>query len=212
VSGVFQLLLPKSACLPCSGPPSRTTNAIEWGKFSDFSLPFTLVYEGPRFGDTQSQPLRHGFSHLATFSGNENATLAVEKRAVTWYHVATEANTQPWAERNLESPWANDLNLYRTTWDNQLKNYANAFNSSAGSNIPAYDLIALDIERIHDTDRDILTIKTNQRVPENYRNLSDAQFTQRYKRDMQKLYAAPRRFFAGRVHSLPPKWEVIAMF
>jgi hypothetical protein len=189
-------------CLPpLQWTPVQKNNAIEWEKFPDFSLPFTLVYEGPRFGDMQSQPLKHGFSHLATFSGNENATLAVEKRAVTWYHVATEANTQPWAERNLESPWANDLNLYRTTWDNQLKNYANAFNSSAGSNIPAYDLIALDIERIHDTDRDILGIKTNQRVPENYRNLSDAQFTQRYKRDMQKLYAAPVDFL--RTRSLP---------
>lgn len=201
--GLFVLFCSTSFAQECLSPlqwlPVQRTNAIEWEKFPEFSLPFTLVYEGPRFGDVQSQPLKHGFSHLATFSGNENATLAVEKRAVTWYHVATEANTQPWAERNLESPWANDLNLYRTTWDSQLKNYANAFTNSAGSNIPAYDLIALDIERIHDLDRDILGIKTNQRVPENYRNLSDTQFIQRYKRDMQKLYAAPIDFLRTRV-------------
>ncbi len=178
--------------------PVQRNNVIEWEKFPEFTLPFTLVYEGPRFGDAQSQPLKHGFSHLASFSGTESSTLPLGKRAVTWYHVATDANTQPWAERTLESPWANDLNLYKTTWDNQLRNYANAFDDSRGGNIPAYDFIALDIERIHDTDREILGIKTNQRVPENYRNLSDAQFTERYKRDMQKLYAAPVDFLRTR--------------
>jgi hypothetical protein len=182
--------------------PVQRNNVIEWEKFPAFSLPFTIVYEGPRFGDAQSQPLKYGFSHLATFSGNESATLPFEKRAITWYHVATEANTQPWSERTLESPWNNDLGLYQATWDNQLRNYANYFNDSRGSNAPAYELIALDIERIHDTDREILSIKTNQRVPANYRNLTDAQFTERYKRDMQKLYAAPldflqKRSFAG---------------
>lgn len=186
-------------CLPpLQWTPVQRTNAIEWEKFPEFSLPFTLIYEGPRFGDAQSQPLKHGFSHLATFSGNENATLPVEKRAVTWYHIATDANTQPWAERNLESPWANDLTIYRATWDNQLKNYANAFTDSQGNSMPAYDIIALDIERIHDTDREILGIKTNARVPENYRSLSDAQFIERYKRDMQRLYAAPVDFLRTR--------------
>lgn len=178
--------------------PVQRNNVIEWEKFPEFSLPFTIVYEGPRFGDAQSQPLKHGFSHLATFSGNESATLPFEKRAITWYHVATDANTQPWAERTLESPWANDLGLYQATWDSQLRNYASFFNDSRGSNTPAYELIALDIERIHDTDREILSIKTNQRVPETYRNLTDAQFTERYKRDMQKLYAAPLDFLQKR--------------
>lgn len=203
--GLFVLFCSTSFAQECLPPlqwtPVQRTNAIEWEKFPEFSLPFTLVYEGPRFGDTQSQPLKHGFSHLATFSGNENATLPVGKRAVTWYHVATDANTQPWAERNLESPWANDLNLFRTTWDNQLKNYANSFADSQGNGVPAYDIIALDIERVLDTDREILGIKANPRVPENYRNLSDAQFTERYKRDMQRLYAAPVDFL--RTRSLP---------
>jgi hypothetical protein len=178
--------------------PVQRNNVIEWEKFPEFSLPFTIVYEGPRFGDAQSQPLKHGFSHLATFSGSESAALPFEKRAITWYHVATDANTQPWAERTLESPWANDLNLYKTTWDNQLRNYASFFNDSRSNGVPAYDIIALDIERIHDTDREILGIKTNQRVPENYRNLTDTQFTERYKRDMQKLYAAPVDFLRQR--------------
>ncbi|MFN4145609.1 MAG: T9SS type A sorting domain-containing protein [Runella sp.] len=177
--------------------PTQRINLIEWDKFPAFSLPFTIVYEGPRFGDTQSRPLRHGFSHLATFSGSESSTLPVAKRAITWYHVATDANTQPWAERNLESPWANDLELYRRTWRNQLAGYANFFDESRGKGVPNYDLISLDIERIHDTDREILGIKNNPRVPAAYRALSDAQFVERYKRDMQKLYASPINFMRG---------------
>ncbi|MFN8348705.1 MAG: T9SS type A sorting domain-containing protein [Spirosomataceae bacterium] len=179
--------------------PVQRNNVIEWEKFPAFSLPFTLIYEGPRFSDTQSQPLTHGFSHLATFSGNENAALPFEKRALTWYHIATDAGTQPWAERNLESPWANDLNLYRATWENQLRTYGSIFPDSQGGNVLPYDIVALDIERTHDTDREILTIKNNARVPLNYRNLTDAQFTERYKRDMQRLYAAPIDFGRARM-------------
>lgn len=179
--------------------PVQRNNAIEWEKFPNFSLPFTLVYEGPRFGDTQSQPLKHGFSHLATFSGNENTALPMTQRAITWYHVATDANTQPWADRTLKSPWANDLTQYRATWDNQLRNLANNFTDTQGKNTPQYDIMALDIERVIDSDRDILGIKANNQIPANYRNLTDAAFVERYKRDMQKLYATPIDFLKTKV-------------
>ncbi len=205
LTGLCVLFLSSSYAQECGSPlqwtPVQRNNAIEWEKFPEFSLPFTIIYEGPRFGDAQSQPLKRGFSHLASFSGNESATLPVEKRAVTWYHVATDAGTQPWAERNLESPWANDMALYRDTWNNQLRNMASLFNDSRNSDRPAYDIIALDVERIHDTDREILGIKTNQRVPESYRNLTDAQFTERYKRDIQRLYAAPADYVRTRTNA-----------
>lgn len=192
---IFQLLcfvgLAQTCLPPLQWTPVQRNNVIEWEKFPEFSLPFTVIYEGPRFGDTQSSPLKRGFSHLATFSGSEGATLPISQRAITWYHVATDANTQPWAERNLESPWDNDLNLYRSTWDTQLRGLSNTFNDSRGSSRPQYDIIALDIERIHDTDREILTIKNNMRVPAAIRTLPDAQFIERYKRDMQRLYATP---------------------
>lgn len=202
LTGVLVLYFSISYAQQCAAPlqwtPVQRNNAIEWEKFPEFSLPFTIIYEGPRFGDSQSQPLRRGFSHLATFSGNESATLPISKRAVTWYHVATDANTQPWSERTLESPWGNDLTLYRQTWNSQLRNLASLFNDSRDTERPAYDIIALDIERIHDTDREILTIKNNSRVPSNYRTLSDAQFVERYKRDMQRLYAAPADYLRER--------------
>ncbi|AEI50950.1 T9SS type A sorting domain-containing protein [Runella slithyformis] len=205
LTGVFVLYFSTSYAQECIVPlqwkPVQRNNVIEWEKFPEFSLPFTIIYEGPRFGDIQSMPLKRGFSHLATFAGNESATLPVSKRAITWYHVATDANTQPWSERNLESPWGNDLTLYRQTWNNQLRNMANLFNDSRDTDRPAYDIIALDIERIHDTDREILTIKGNPRVPENYRALNDAQFVQRYKRDIQRLYAAPAEYLRERTAS-----------
>lgn len=182
---------------PAFAPVSRN-NAIEWEKFPEFSLPFTIIYEGLRFNDNQSQPLKRGFSHLAKFSGNEQNTLPVQQRAQTWYHIATDANTQPWADKALKSPWDNDLTLYRSTWDQQLRALADQFSDSRGRNVPNVDILALDVERIHDANRDILNIKNNSRVPAVYRNLTDDQFTERYKRDMQKLYAAPTDFLKAR--------------
>lgn len=174
--------------------PVSTTNVIEWEKFPAFSLPFTIIYEGPRFGDEKSLPLSRGFSHLATFSGNESATLPFEKRALTWYHVATEASSQPWADKTIRSPWGNDMAQYTSIWENQLRGHADAFQDSQGGKPLAYSVVGLDIERVFDTDREIAAIKTLSRIPEAYRTLTDAQFIERYKRDMQHLYAAPVDF------------------
>jgi hypothetical protein len=168
--------------------PVSKPNLIEWAKFSDFTLPFKIVYEGPRFGDMQSSPLKHGFSHLARFSGNEGNTLQPSQRAITWYGVATVAQPQqPWGDKDLKSPWNNNLNLYKQGWGNALTGFANNF----GSNTVNYNLIALDVERIRDADRDILTLKANANIAAQYRNLSDNQFLDRYKRDLQNLYTAP---------------------
>ena len=51
--------------------PVSVPNRIEWSKFPDFSLPFPVIYAGPRFGDFSSQPLRHGFSHLDRVTNGE---------------------------------------------------------------------------------------------------------------------------------------------
>lgn len=178
--------------------PVKVTNVIEWEKFPSFSLPFTLIYEGPRFGDQKSLPLSRGFSHLATFSGNENTTLKPDKRAITWYHVATQADNQPWADRTLKSPWENDLNLYKATWESQLRGLADIFQDTQGGNPLAYSIVGLDIERIFDTDREIIALKSQPRIPEAYRALSNAKFVERYKRDMQRLYASPVEFLKSK--------------
>jgi hypothetical protein len=156
--------------------PVSTNNTIEWNKFPEFSLPFQIIYSGPRFGDTQSLPLKHGFSHIAAYSGPEPGSLKGEDRGILWYGVATSSGNQPWADNTLRSPWGNDTTAYRNFWDN----YAATTSDT--------EIICLDIERMQREDRDILALKTNNQIPQNYRNLSDADFLATYKRDMRWWY------------------------
>ena len=156
--------------------PVTTNNTIEWSKFPEFTLPFKIIYNATRFGDTQSQPLKHGFSHLASFSGPEPGSLTNSNRALIWYGVATSSGNQPWADNTLRSPWGNDTVAYRNFWDNYAE-------TARG-----YDMVCLDIERMQREDRDILALKSNQAIPQNYRNLPDAEFIATYKRDMRWWY------------------------
>lgn len=171
--------------------PVTRNNVIEWDKFPAFTLPFKIVYNGARLGDTQSKPLRHGFSHIAFLSGNEGNTLAFNNRATLYNALATPnyGVPQPWSIRNLESPWGNDLPFYRSYWDNLSRTYANFFSDSFGSGVPKFNLLCFDIERMLDTDLEILRIKTDLRVPEQYRSLPDAEFLKQYKVAIQSLYA-----------------------
>ncbi|GAB2772692.1 hypothetical protein GCM10027275_14520 [Rhabdobacter roseus] len=175
--------------------PVTGTNAIEWDKFPEFNLPFTIIYNGPRFGDTQSAPLKHGFSHIAYFSGPES-TLPVKNRALLWNSVASiDGSGQPWSEVGLQSPWGNDADLYRNHWANYLRGLANIFDDSRGQAVPRADIICLDVERMQREDRDILRLKTDPRIPENYRQLSDAEFLSTYKRDIRARYTEAIQYY-----------------
>jgi hypothetical protein len=172
--------------------PVTVPNQIEWSKFPDFSLPFPVIYGGPRFSDTQASPLRHGFSHLVDIKNNEFGSLVQSKqRAVVYYGVATGLN-QPW--ETIESPWANDLTAYRAKWDHFLSDIAGGQKNAAGLYILPINRLALDIERILETDTRILRIKSDARVPAIYRNLSDADFVAAYKKAMRNLYAEALRY------------------
>ena len=174
--------------------PVTGTNSIEWDKFPEFSLPFTIIYNGPRFGDTESRPLKHGFSHLARFSGSEPSTLPQRNRALLWNGVATISNPwQPWSVVGLESPWGNDTAVYRNYWDNYLNGLANLFDDSRGSGVPRADIICLDVERIQELDRDILALKSNSQIPASYRELSDEAFLKTYKKDIRWWYTESAR-------------------
>ncbi len=157
--------------------PVTSSNTIEWDKFPEFSLPFKVVYSGPRFGDSNSRPLKHGFSHLATFSGNEPGSLPISKRANLWYGVATNSGVkQPWSDNALRSPWGNDTLAYRNYWDNYAKS-------------TEAELICFDIERMQREDKDILSLKSNNLIPKQYRSLSDGEFIRTYKKDMRWWYS-----------------------
>ena len=174
--------------------PVSVENTIEWDKFPEFTLPFTIIYNGPRFGDDQSRPLKHGFSHLARFSGPEQGTLPLRNRALLWNSVASiDGSSQPWSTVGLESPWGNDTTLYRRHWDNYLGALADQFDDSRGSGVPRADLICLDVERIQELDRDILALKSRDQIPAGYRGLADEVFLRTYKKDIRWWYTEAAR-------------------
>jgi len=169
--------------------PVSQPNRIEWSKFPDFSLPFPIVYAGPRFGDTSGQPLRHGFSHLETVTNGE--VIPARQRAVTYYGLAYGLG-QPW--ETSQSPWANDLTAYRANWNNWLSGLSGGQRNAAGKYVVSVSRITLDIERIAETNTQILRLKTDPRVPAQYRSLPDADFITAYKRAIRNLYAEAARY------------------
>nr|WP_317046932.1 T9SS type A sorting domain-containing protein [Spirosoma aerolatum] len=172
--------------------PVSQSNLIEWSKFPDFSLPFPIIYGGPRFADTQASPLRHGFSHLVDVKDSEYGSLVKPpQRATVYYGVATGLN-QPW--ETIESPWGNDLTAYRAKWDAYLSGLSGGRKNAAGLYILPVSRLALDIERFQETDARILRLKTDTRVPATYRTLSDADFIAAYKKAMRNLYAESARY------------------
>ncbi len=180
----------------CADPLNFTLvsqpNLIEWSKFPDFSLPFPVIYGGPRFTDSQASPLRHGFSHLVDVKDSEYGTLVkATQRAVVYYGVATGLN-QPWGD--IESPWGNDLNAYRAKWDQFLSGLAGGQKNAAGLYVLPVSRFALDIERFLETDSRIQRLKTDTRVPAQYRTLTDADFVAAYKKAMRNLYAEAIRY------------------
>lgn len=173
--------------------PVSQPNRIEWDKFPDFTLPFPVVYAGPRFGDTQGRPLRHGFSHIELVADSEFGTVVQPRqRSITYYGVATGLN-QPW--ETLESPWANDLAAYRAKWNRWLAEVSGGQRNATGQYVFPAGRLTLDIERIAETDVRILRLKADARVPAQYRSLSDAGFITAYKRAMRNLYAEALRYF-----------------
>lgn len=155
--------------------PTTQNKTIAWQKFPEFSLPFAVVYGGPRFGDTQRLPLKHGFSHLATFEGADD-NLPRSQRALAWYGVAyTNTGGQPW--ESARSPWNNDMGLYRAKWQHEL------------STMPEVDLLVPDFERQIKANDSILLLKNHPATPIAYRSFDNNTFISQYKRDLQNLYA-----------------------
>ncbi|WP_158561354.1 T9SS type A sorting domain-containing protein [Emticicia sp. C21] len=162
--------------------PTTLSKIIEWQKFPEFSLPFSVVYGGPRFGDSQRLPLRHGFSHLATFEGADD-NLPKNQRAIVWYGVAYTGTNQPW--ETVKSPWNNNLDGYRAKWQHEL------------STMPEVDLLVPDIERQIKSNDSILILKNHGSTPIAYRNLDNNSFITQYKKDLQTLYAESFGFTRG---------------
>ncbi len=158
--------------------PTTKNRIIDWQKFPDFTLPFSIIYGGPRFGDAQKLPLKHGFSHLATSDGGDT-DLPRNQRAIVWYGVGYAGANQPW--ETIKSPWGNNLELYKTKWRNDL--------TGGNSNNKAdFDLLVPDIELQIKSNDSILILKNHPTTPIAYKNLDNQAFIIQYKKDIQALY------------------------
>ncbi|MBO0939708.1 T9SS type A sorting domain-containing protein [Fibrella sp. HMF5335] len=171
--------------------PVSVPNRVEWSKFSSFSLPdsFTLIYGGPRLAGDANGPLTHGFTHLVRPRPEENAQ--PRQRALEYSGFAYGLN-QPW--ETLESPWGNDLGVYRSKWTAWLRDQSGGQVNAAGQFVLPAEVLMVDIERVLETDAAILRLKQNTATPAPYRNLADTDFLRQYKRDMTALYATGLRF------------------
>ncbi|MDZ7933811.1 MAG: T9SS type A sorting domain-containing protein [Emticicia sp.] len=177
----------QNSCQPSSFlfTPTTENRRIEWQKFPEFSLPFSIVYGGPRFGDFQKLPLKHGFSHLATSDGND-ANLPRNQRAAVWYGTGYPSANQPW--ETIKSPWGNNIELYKTKWRNDMAGFADAYDGSKGTGIADIDLFVPDIELQIKSNDSILLLRNHSTTPAAYRSLDNQSFIVQYKKDIQALY------------------------
>ncbi|MEZ0540413.1 T9SS type A sorting domain-containing protein [Fibrella arboris] len=186
----FLVHVPALSQVRCAIPfpftPVSQPNRVEWTKFPAFTLPdsFTIIYGGARLAGDQNGPATHGFNRLVQPLAGEPA--ARPQRAMEYAGFVYGLN-QPW--ETLESPWGNDLALYRAKWDSWLREQSGGQTNAAGQFILPADVLMVDIERQIDTDTGILRLKTNTATPAQYRALTDADFIRTYKKDMTALYA-----------------------
>ena len=178
----------------CQNAPKYTLSTqngvINWKQFPAFSLPFKVVYTGPRFNDSLQLPLKHGFSHLANFTPYD-VNLPRNNRAILWGGTAS-LQGQPWYE--IESPWGNDLVKYQEKWRREVREFADIFSDSQGKALPNLDILMLDIEREIPSDVAIRFLKSDTTLPKQYQKLSDIDFIERYKKDLSKIYAEPIKY------------------
>ncbi|MEZ0486960.1 T9SS type A sorting domain-containing protein [Fibrella aquatica] len=187
ISGMTVPALAQERCaerLPFT--PVTQPNRVEWSKFPAFTLPdaFTIIYGGARLTGDANAPLAHGFNRLVRPVAGENPGRS--QRVLEYAGFAYGLN-QPW--ETLESPWGNDLALYRAKWDGWLREQSGGQTNAAGQFILPADILMVDIERQIDTDAGILRLKTNTATPAQYRALADADFIRTYKNDLVALYA-----------------------
>ncbi len=162
---------------------------IDWSKYSEFSLPFTIVYDGLKLNNKKILALNHGFTHIGLGGvGNDyNYLIPPEKRAVNWTGIAYKFDN-PWKKN--KSPWGNDLDLLNTYWTRRLNIYKDYYGQGVSEELNV-DILILDIEASLRGHKKILSLRANNSTPAELQGLDDSQFIYRYKNDMQNLYNKP---------------------
>ena len=191
--------------------PTTELGVIEWSKFPEFDLPFTIVWQGPHLRDSTFALFNHGFSHMSVYhdpSFHYAPMIPVQNRALLWANVAYYVwPAQPWS--TILSPWSNDTtsttSAYKYWWKDILKFYADYLNPSGTDSMPNVDFICADIEA-KEHPAYIHTIKGDTLIPDAINLLPDDQFIHQYKTDMAKLYNSPLNYF--RNHNPYPNMKV----
>ena len=167
--------------------PSQPGNGINWLQFPEFDLPFKIVYGGPsRFVNTGLM-FKRGFTHLS--NPNFLNLIPEKNRAFIQYSVAYTNPAQPWMAH--KSPFNNDLNVSQKYWDTEITRMIGETN---GVDRIAADIFVFDVETQLKSDDSILVLKNSSVVPQQYRNLSNQQFIEQYKRGIQDLYGKAMQY------------------
>ncbi|WP_367913142.1 hypothetical protein [Leadbetterella sp. DM7] len=178
-------------CRPAGDTPFvPSAGGVNWYRFPEFSLPFTLIYSGPQALSDPGALLKRGFTHVSNPNGISN--LPVGNRAYIYYGVA--GADQPW--RNYKSPYGNDMAVYHRKWDEDLAYFKSLNGGSAD-----VDIFCLDIEMHYKSRDSVLTLKKMDFVPADVRALNDDAFVLRYQQDMQGLYAHAAAYIKERVNA-----------
>ncbi|UBM58479.1 T9SS type A sorting domain-containing protein [Marinilongibacter aquaticus] len=166
-------------CVEFESFDSGVKTSVDWAQFPAFDLPFDLVYGLPIQQGELQPPLQHGFTSVS--DQNYFQGLSGDQAAQIYYGNAYLDGNQPW--ELLRSPWGNDLNAYKAKWQSDFAYFSGFYSADAPG------IFCFDIERIWRFDHEILQLKSNASIPDEYKSLSDSDFLRQYKNDMRALYS-----------------------
>lgn len=183
---------------------STEPGSINWQQFPDFELPFTVVFHGEVPVDGIAYPLRKGFSHIAGPTIDYLDTIYPAQRVFTYTGIPNSLGwghegEQPW--KLIKSPWGNDVQTYREKWAEELRLIKKShykYQPPAGQ--PFFDMAIADIEWHLKWPNTILSIKSEELVPEEYREMRDADFIQAYQMAMANLYGEVLELMRDSLH------------
>lgn len=185
-------------CIELNSFDDSEKGVIDWAQFPEFELPFEIIYGLPNRNNDIRNALSHGFTYAA--DPGSYAGLQTGQKAQIYYGTAYAGQGQPWEE--IRSPWENDLNIYEDKWQNDF----DFLSSQTGiQGVLNTDIFCFDIERTFRFDFEILQLKGNPAIPQEYRNLRDSDFLNQYKSDLRNLYARSVSSFLSKGTSIQPR-------
>jgi hypothetical protein len=174
---------------------SKIGQGVNWSQFPAFSLPFKIVYGGTSQFANADLILKRGYTHIA--NPNSLTNIPKEKRAFIYYNVADSNPKQPWDL--YKSPFGNDMSVLEDSW---TKERNRIIAETGGINKIESDILIFDIEKQIKSEDSILLLKKASYTPQEFKLLSDQQFIEKYKKDLQALYGKAANYVLNK-QSIP---------